>query len=528
MSKFVYIPSAFNSAAAFLTVHKMYPELSKDIFESINNQEKDMHLGILSNAFTEKKDSKEFSEIFSGSHIPLYGDSGGLQVITRGMQVTPEIKNKIFNTQAEYTDFSMSFDEIPVEVLRRVPGNPSANTNTYIDSWFKEKAIESGKNIVEQIKAFKKNPKNRSKIMFIVQGRNFETAREWSWYMFQEIKEEPGYEDYIGGLALGNVGAAGTRNITDFLLRFQYELEFLPKEWLLNLHILGAGSLSRIAPYFLVAPTYFLDGTVVTADSTTQTRAPIFGVFATFTGTEYKTVDVGRGISNNSLFTVEKIYEFVKPFIDNHKDEYNLIPENVDEFREHYSEFNDAGLRKITEFDDVYDYHKRARASRYFWSMTMISHYLKFLAYVKKLGIAYRSNKTSKEQKLIIKQRVSKLFKGDAVRAATKLMEIKTWEQYMQNRTVLHGHPYEEITQEYTTLKDEPGIIKIGKDKWVTDTYNNKLYGRKLENLDPQEKLPFTNKTHTLLNELIGNKIGTFATPLDLASTPKVQKIDIW
>lgn len=526
MSKFVYIPSAFNSAAAFLTVHKMYPELSKEIFESINNQEKDIHLGVLSNAFTEKKDTKEFSDIFSGSHIPLYGDSGGLQVITRGMQVTSEIKNKIFNTQAEYADFSMSFDEIPVEVLKRVKGNPSANTNTYIDSWFKEKAIESGKNIVEQIKAFKKNPKNRSKIMFIVQGRDFNTAREWSWYMFQEIKEEPDYKDYIGGLALGNVGAAGTRNITDFLLRFQYELDFLPQEWLLNLHILGAGSLSRIAPYFLVAPTYFLENTVVTSDSTTQTRAPIFGVFATFTGSEYKTVDVGREISESSLFTVQKIYDFVKPFIDNHKDEYDLVPENVEDFREHYTEFNDAGLRKITEFDDVYDYHKRARASRYFWSMTMISHYIKFLAYVKKLGIAYRSDKTSPAQKLIIKKRVAVLFKGDAVRAATKLMEIKTHSQYMKDRTVLKGHPYAEITSAFTDLGN--GIIQIDKDKWITDTYNNKLYGRKLDNLDANEKLPFTNKTHTLLNELKGNKIGTFATPEDLSNNPKVQKIDIW
>ena len=232
------MPSAFQSAGSFLTIHKYYPKLATDMLLGLKNKYEDIDIGVLYNAFSEKKDAYEFNEILRPIGVKQYADSGGLQVMSIGAEITPEIKSDIFHTQMDTCDFALSFDEIPVGSTFSGEGIREMNTRFFIDEFFKKKAIESGRNIVEQIKVFKKEP-NNAKILFIIQSRNFETAREWSWFMFQEIKKEPDYEKYIGGLALGNTGAGGLRNVFDFTLRFQTELDFLPLSWRKKVHILA-------------------------------------------------------------------------------------------------------------------------------------------------------------------------------------------------------------------------------------------------------------------------------------------------
>ena len=494
-----YIPSAFDSAGSVLECYKYYPKLVEDMVKALDTQEPDINLGVLANAYSEEQDLMEYSRIFKPLGITCYSDSGGLQVITIGKEITPALKLTIYNRQAKFSDLAMSFDEIPKIVLERADtGTSFGMVDVWIDSWFKEKAIESGINIRKQIIEFKKirkaNPdlSHKAKILFIIQAKNFEAAREWSWFMFQEIKKEEGFEDYIGGLALGSTPAAGSRYLTDFIMRFQEELEFLPLAWRKNLHVLGAGSPSRILAALVTPDAYFLPGTTVSADSTTQTRAMVFGNFVALDKKgKLSTHNPGRGLNKKSKDVVNIIYNHVKPFLDARQKDYNFKVKNVDDFRNEYTEYNDELFRLKTQFiekhgDDengVYQYKKRARISRFFWGMTMMSHLVKFFESVKKESSAWRHSNSEEEKSHILmglKYKLgNKLFKPAKI-----LMTVKNHKEYMSNTKIQSGHPYTEVLpQKLIKDLDLTKTLTYNGNEYSVDLYNGELLGRPLESL---------------------------------------------
>ena len=526
-----YIPSAFQSAGSFLTVHKYYPKLAEDMLLGLANQEKDIDIGVLYNAFSEESDASEFNTICRPIGIKQYADSGGLQVMSIGAEITPEIKNDIFHTQMDNCDFAMSFDEIPVDSTHEGDGMRQMDTRFFIDEWFKTKAIESGRNIVEQIRVFKKDPNTKAKILFIIQSRNFKTAREWSWFMFQEIKKEPDYEKYIGGLALGNTGAGGLRNVIDFTLRFQNELDFLPESWRKKVHILGAGSVSRLLGALCVQDSYFLPGTVITCDSTTQTRGPVFGNFLLYNEKTQNldSLSPSRGINPESLRMVEAQWKYAEPYFKKHKSEYNLIPTNADEFRNNYTEYADNGLRKKVDFIDLmgksdecdYEYSKRGRMSRFFWAMTMMNSFLKFIESIKDRADDYRA--AAPRDKIKLLRSLKRSLPQKLYQPAIKLMELASWGQYIGDNA-LTGHPYP-VELPITSRNDViDGVLEYKGVKYQTDFYQNKLLGRELESLTAGKDGIFPTDTRSKILVLLQGLV------LDVQRTEKTQngELDEW
>jgi len=525
-----YIPSAFQSAGSFLTVHKYYPKLAEDMLLGLANQHKDIDIGVLYNAFSEKSDAPEFNAICRPLGIKQYADSGGLQVMSIGAEITPEIKKEIFHTQMDNCDYAMSFDEIPVGSTQEGEGLRQMDTRFFIDEWFKTKAIESGKNIVEQIKVFKKDPTSKAKILFIIQSRNFKTAREWSWFMFQEIKKEPDYEKYIGGLALGNTGAGGLRNVIDFTLRFQNELDFLPLSWRKKVHILGAGSVSRLLGALCVSDEYFLPGTTITCDSTTQTRGPVFGNFLLYhPETEsMESISPSRGINPESLKMCEAQWKYAKPYFDKHKNEYSLIPTDVDDFRNHYTEYADNGLRKKVDFVDLmgksdecdYEYSKRSRMSRFFWAMTMMHSFLDFIESIKDRSDKYRAGNHAEQVKILRSLKRSlpqKLYKP-----AEKLMALRSHNQYIQSENLAgSGHPYTTILPIESQNDVIDGILEYKGTKYQTDLYQGQLLGRELESLTAGKDEMFPKDTRSKILVLLQGLV------LDVQKTEKITKVEL-
>ena len=527
MAKFRYIPSAFESAGAFLKIHNYYPEMSIDILTSLKNQEPDIDVGVLSNAFSEKRDLKEFWEILEPKGIELYSDSGGLQVISIGKEITPEIKKDIYERQFKYSHQAMSFDEIPLKVLSRSGGGSFGNSLVYVDEYFKTKAIESGRNIAEQIQIFQKlekaqktPTKKHAKILFIIQGKDFETQREWAWFMFQEIKKIEGYRDYIGGLALGQTGNAGNRHLADFILRYQHELEFLPEEWLLNLHILGAGSVSRIISYLVVSDDYFKEDTVISADSTTQTRAQVFGNYISYHPKLMKLeqTSAGREVTKESDFVTSEIYKFVEPFIDKYRDKYNLVPENIADFREHYTEYNRNLFRKKSDFECPYQYAKRVRIGRYFWATSMISGYLKFLESIKKRSKYYRRGTPEQKQKVL--KSFKRSLPSNLYKPLTLIMDLKDHKEYMQDSQILSGHPYPKLD---IPIEEAGGIVKIGSRHYITDISDGEVRGRILENVGSNQPVSPDTKRGLFLNQMQGNLVST-----QMLDDQQVDDLDAW
>ena len=499
-----YIPSAFESGGGFLTTNKYYPNMANDMLISLSNQEEDIDVGVLYNAFSESHSAPKYNKICRPLGIKQYADSGGLQVISIGAEITKEIKSEIFHTQMDNSDYALSFDEIPVSF-------GANDSKFYVDEWFKTKAIESGQNIVEQIRVFKKDPTTKAKILFIVQSRNFETAREWSWFMFQEIKKEPDYEKYIGGLALGNTLSGGLRNVFDFMLRFQNELDFLPESWRKKIHILGAGSVSRLLPALCVHDNYSLPGTIITSDSTTQTRSSIFGNYYEFNEKTQclDNMQPGRGINAESLKMIDSQWKYAEPYFKKYKKEYNLIPTNAEEFRNNYTEYADNGLRLKADFVDLYgkcdegdyQYQKRGRIARFFWTMSMLNAFLKFIESIKTRSDEFRAG--SQDERVKISKSVKKSLPHNLYKPAEHLMNISSWAQYIGN-SALSGHPYsiELPLSETKNLKN--GILEYKGTKYQTDLYNGKLLGRELMSITAGKDGITPTDTRTKILVLLG------------------------
>lgn len=250
-------------------------EIIQKIFSKLNG-DTDHHFGYLFNAWTEAKFGprlEEYRPYVSETHC----DSGGLQVITRGMQITPALRTEIYNTQSKYCDLAMCFDEIPVTTVGIASGrNDVTNRFFNVDS-FEECARTTGKNLFEQIKVFEAN-QSKAKPLLIVQGNCSETYQQWTKFVLDEIPPE--YHSSIGGVAMGGA-ALGTGSLEDIIRAFMVtQLPFEVK----HLHILGIGSAIRLTPFLVFMQNGLYKDMRISYDSTTHTSGMVFGRFYSESG----------------------------------------------------------------------------------------------------------------------------------------------------------------------------------------------------------------------------------------------------
>lgn len=283
-------------------------------------------IDILFNAYQEAEYGLHLKENGNFTMDKIYSDSGGLQMVTTGKNITPELKNKIYDVQSKDSDYAMCFDEIPVISI----GSPKKLSNTgsklYVPSLKKECAIKTALNVKEQIESFIKN-NSSTKVFYIVQGNTIEDMVEWFDVAVETLPEE--YWDYIQGIALaspcmGNKQLETIDQIVSYhLIREKYGIKKVKN----HLHLLGVGSASRLFPTFSLYIGGLLPKDITLSfDSTSFSMSQFMGNFSDSFGNSINPKNK-QYIKN----MIEEHYDFIEEFIIDNK--LNIIKED---FLEHY------------------------------------------------------------------------------------------------------------------------------------------------------------------------------------------------
>ena len=226
--------------------------------------------GMLFNAFTEHTFGKVFKENYLDVMCDIHADSGGLQMVSLGKVADKTAKEKIYRTQAAYSTVAMSFDEIPVTQIfdpTAGRGAMSATRKKVFDrSLLKEKAIGSGKNLVEQLEYFQKVG-TVAKPLMIAQGNCPQSYYEWAEHLQSVIPSD--LMDSIGGVAIATstLGPGDLENYESAFVASQMPLKFDCKQ----IHFLGVGSFDRLAPILALSKAGIYKNKVISYDSTTHT-----------------------------------------------------------------------------------------------------------------------------------------------------------------------------------------------------------------------------------------------------------------
>lgn len=237
-----------------------------EIFSKLNGKH-NSKFSLLYNAFTEPRFGPKLNQHYKKSLYQIHSDSGGLQIITLGKKITPELYREIYTVQGQYSDIAMSFDEIPVIVK----GEKSVIGNTTGRFFDKTKLVEfatlSGKNLLEQIETFIELG-SECRPFLIAHGNCRETYLEWIDIMYKQIPAH--LHNRIGGIAIS--GAALGRGMMEDIQKAFITNDFL--DYNNHIHILGVGSIKRLIPYLaLIQKGYYKKNFHLSYDSTSQTSA---------------------------------------------------------------------------------------------------------------------------------------------------------------------------------------------------------------------------------------------------------------
>jgi len=231
---------------------------------------------IMFNAYNEVNAMKNYFAKHNYFGTKWHADSGGLQMITLGKEITEELKEKVYRVQAQYSSYAMCFDELPIHVLE-FKGKQSRidlSGRRYIEEWAKQKALNTGNNVKRQIEVFNEM-KSDSKVFLICQGNNTADFVDFYNNAMSVIPEE--YYSSIAGIAL-SAACTGLGRLEAIQMLGSYRFMDIPKEIGNKLHVLGFGSVKRLWPLLLLKESGYIDRDI-TFDSSSHAIKPILGEF---------------------------------------------------------------------------------------------------------------------------------------------------------------------------------------------------------------------------------------------------------
>lgn len=270
-------------------VYKVYRdavmEIPRTVISNLRDYSKhsDPILSMLFNAFTEKSfvnPAKGFQLYNFLESDKVYADSGGLQMVTAGKTITPELKKQIYQTQT-VADYAMCFDVIPLTSTSLVQTrNERSNVGNKIfeDHKFAESAKATAQNIKDQITHFR-NVGAKTKVVIIVQGNTPQDMK----FFFDTIASKLDDEDYahVSGIAVADT-CMGNGELES--IKMLHAAHLIAQDChpavKSHIHFLGVGSLYRLRPIIYLIRSGFLSSFErVSYDSTSHTCCYDMGLF---------------------------------------------------------------------------------------------------------------------------------------------------------------------------------------------------------------------------------------------------------
>jgi hypothetical protein len=288
----------------------------------------------LYNAYTEENMARRaaddsinepFTKIFPNG---LHADSGGLQMVTLGKgTITASDRLKIYKTQATYSHYAMSFDEIPSLIQDDV--------RYYLPHIVMEKGIQSGANLKEQYDYFETIDTN-CKIIPIAQGWGIDDTNTFAKGLFGQLTKEQ--YDKVDVVATGfptTAIYATAKRVYDM-----FKATEIPVKAKKHVHLLGVTGFKRLIPALIMIKNGFTPQLeILSFDSVTITMSYVMGnqvpTVENFLTGQTK---IKLGKKRNS--TVEKYWQDIYDFW---KDDPNFIFDDLDDLIDH-SYYNKKGL----------------------------------------------------------------------------------------------------------------------------------------------------------------------------------------
>jgi len=296
--------------------HSTTQMIVKDISSSVQDHH-NHKISVLYNAYTEEKFSQKIPRVFGPEYKNIYSDSGGLQILTLGKQFTPELKRRIYRNQGLYSDFAMSFDEIPIENVSSSTSITSKNNKVYNSSLLNDYAKKSGNNLKEQIQIFQElGTDRRATILPIIQGNTIQGCKDWFYYLFDPLTEDE--RAITSGLSF-SMAAYGI-GIKEELERIILMEEL--KEFYSHCHLLGISSIQRFLPLLILKYNGFLKNVdYLSYDSTSLTSNITRGRYLDKKGQQFS---LGRFKNPIVTHVVEDMLDNIKEFNPGLLERYSL------------------------------------------------------------------------------------------------------------------------------------------------------------------------------------------------------------
>jgi len=269
-----------------LKIHNKNPELNEfnnsdyvNLLDYLQYKLKGyFRFSILFNAYQEKRNAIDLYKRNKLGGERVYSDSGGLQVLTKGLEITDEVKMKIYETQAKYSDFAMSFDEMPLRSKYDQESKSAGDKGqVYIEELVPIAAQNSAKHIQQQINEFKRLG-SKTKIFPIIHGFSAKSYIEYAENIFNNITDS---DNYIAGLSIASLSShfdtkVGIMKIFDFVPKILNNQKINSK-YLDHVHFLGVARPLRMLPLLIMIKKGLLPIKRLSFDSTAIMRASLFG-----------------------------------------------------------------------------------------------------------------------------------------------------------------------------------------------------------------------------------------------------------
>jgi len=228
------------------------------------------NIGFLYNAMTESNYSKYYTKL----DLPLYADSGGLQLAILGLDknTIEDKKIGIYDNQAKNADYGFIFDEMPIILDQDNIVDTSSNrvdnsSRIFLHDMVEPSAIKTAENVKKQINHIRDN-NSKAKVFIIGQGNDFYTFNKYISTIVNYLSDDE--QKCIKGIAPSDTCyGLGTLERWDIL--YQIKKYDIPDEIKKNIHLLGVGAINGFLPV-LLSPDYFNFIDTLSFDSTSSSR----------------------------------------------------------------------------------------------------------------------------------------------------------------------------------------------------------------------------------------------------------------